>query len=110
MRTLLLMRGAPASGKSQWIRDNNLEAYTLEADHFRMLLRSPSLGENGWYISQEDNGPAWKLLLDCLEKRMINGDFVVLDATHTTSKAVNAYKELLNKYKDTVYYYEPDTS
>lgn len=110
MRTLLLMRGAPASGKSQWIRDNNLEAYTLEADHFRMLLRSPSLGENGWYISQEDNGPAWKLLLDCLEKRMSNGDFVVLDATHTTSKAINAYKELLNKYKYTVYYYEPDTS
>lgn len=110
MRTLLLMRGAPASGKSQWIRDNNLEAYTLEADHFRMLLRSPSLGENGWYISQEDNGPAWELLLDCLEKRMSNGDFVVLDATHTTSKAVNAYKELLNKYKYTVYYYEPDTS
>lgn len=110
MRTLLLMRGAPASGKSQWIRDNNLEAYTLEADHFRMLLRSPSLGENGWYISQEDNGPAWELLLDCLEKRMSNGDFVVLDATHTTSKAVNAYKELLNKYKYTVYYYEPDTT
>jgi len=104
------MRGAPASGKSQWIRDNNLEAYTLEADHFRMLLRSPSLGENGWYISQEDNGPAWELLLDCLEKRMSNGDFIVLDATHTTSKAVNAYKELLNKYKYTVYYYEPDTS
>ena len=110
MRTLLLMRGAPASGKSQWIRDNNLEAYTLEADHFRMLLRSPSLGEIGWYISQEDNGPAWELLLDCLEKRMSNGDFIVLDATHTTSKAVNAYKELLNKYKYTVYYYEPDTS
>ena len=110
MRTLLLMRGAPASGKSQWIRDNILEAYTLEADHFRMLLRSPSLGENGWYISQEDNGPAWELLLDCLEKRMSNGDFIVLDATHTTSKAVNAYKELLNKYKYTVYYYEPDTS
>lgn len=104
------MRGAPASGKSQWIRDNNLEAYTLEADHFRMLLRSPSLGESGWYISQEDNGPAWELLLDCLEKRMSNGDFIVLDATHTTSKAVNAYKELLNKYKYTVYYYEPDTS
>ena len=110
MRTLLLMRGAPASGKSQWIRDNNLEAYTLEADHFRMLLRSPSLGENGWYISQEDNGPAWELLLDCLEKRMSNGDFVVLDATHTTSKAVNAYKDLLNKYKYTVYYYEPETT
>jgi hypothetical protein len=104
------MRGAPASGKSQWIRDNNLEAYTLEADHFRMLLRSPSLGESGWYISQEDTGPAWELLLDCLEKRMSNGDFVVLDATHTTSKSVNAYKELLNKYKYTVYYYEPDTS
>lgn len=35
MRTLLLLRGAPGSGKSTWIRENNLEQYALEADRFR---------------------------------------------------------------------------
>ncbi|SNV62942.1 RNA ligase [Veillonella rodentium] len=110
MRTLLLMRGAPASGKSQWIRDNNLEAYTLEADHFRMLLRSPVISDDSWYISQKDNESAWKLLLDCLEQRMSHGDFIVLDATHTTPKSVNGYKELINRYKYSVYYYEQEAT
>ena len=41
MRTLLLMRGAPASGKSQWIRDNNLEAYTLRSRSFPYAITQP---------------------------------------------------------------------
>ena len=41
MRTLLLLRGAPGSGKSTWIRENNLEGYTLEADSFRQLISNP---------------------------------------------------------------------
>ena len=31
MRTLLLLRGIQASGKSTWIKENNLEPYTLSA-------------------------------------------------------------------------------
>ena len=41
MRTLLLLRGAPGSGKSTWIRENNLEQYALEADRFRQLISNP---------------------------------------------------------------------
>ena len=41
MRTLLLLRGAPGSGKSTWIRENNLEQYTLEVDSFRQLISNP---------------------------------------------------------------------
>lgn len=35
MRTLVLLRGIPASGKSTWIKENKLEAYTLSSDHIR---------------------------------------------------------------------------
>lgn len=41
MRTLLLLRGAPGSGKSTWIKENKLEQYTLEADLFRNLISNP---------------------------------------------------------------------
>ena len=36
MRTLLLMRGCPASSKSTWIKENGLEPYTLSADEMRV--------------------------------------------------------------------------
>lgn len=47
MRTLLLLRGAPGSGKSTWIKENNLENYTLEVDLFRNLISNPVLGLDG---------------------------------------------------------------
>ena len=76
--TLLLMRGAPASGKSQWVRDNNLGAYTLENRSFPYAITQPfPWWKRLVYFTRRDNGPAWGLLLDCLEKRMSNGDFVV---------------------------------
>lgn len=31
MKKLLLLRGAPASGKSTFIKDNNLEPYVIDA-------------------------------------------------------------------------------
>lgn len=55
MRTLLLLRGAPGSGKSTWIKENKLEQYTLEADLFRNLISNPILGLDGNYKITQDN-------------------------------------------------------
>ncbi len=38
MRTLVLLRGIPASGKSTWIKENNLDVFTLCLNEFRKLL------------------------------------------------------------------------
>ena len=43
MRTLLLLRGAQASGKSTWVAENNLESYTLNADNIRLNIANPVL-------------------------------------------------------------------
>ena len=47
MRTLLLMRGAPGAGKSTWIKNHNLEEYTLSPDNIRILCSSIEMQPTG---------------------------------------------------------------
>ena len=109
MRTLLLLRGTQASGKSTWIAENNLEPYTLNADNIRLNIANPILLEDGSIeISQRNNKLTWELLYQYLEIRMANGDFTIIDATHSDSKLMNRYRDLVNTYKYTIYYLEFD--
>ena len=111
MRTLLLLRGIQASGKSTWIKENNLEAYTLSADNIRLNIANPVLLEDGSYeISQKYNKVTWELLYKYLEMRMQNGDFTIIDATHSDLKLLNKYKDLASTYKYTMYCLEFDVS
>ena len=110
MRTLLLLRGAQASGKSTWVTENNLEPYTLSADKIRLNIANPVLNEDGSIeISQKYNKLTWELLYRYLEMRMENGDFTIIDATHSDIKLMNKYRDLANTYKYTIYYLEFDT-
>ena len=109
MRTLLLLRGTQASGKSTWIAENNLEPYTLNADNIRLNIANPILLEDGSVeISQRNNKLTWELLYQYLEMRMQNGDFTIIDATHSDIKLMNRYRDLANTYKYTIYYLEFD--
>ncbi|ALM94651.1 RNA ligase [Fusobacterium polymorphum] len=111
MRTLLLLRGIQASGKSTWIKENNLEAYTLSADNIRLNIANPVLLEDGSYeISQKYNKVTWELLYKYLEMRMQNGDFTIIDATHSDIKLMNKYRDLANTYKYTMYCLEFNVS
>lgn len=109
MRTLLLLRGAPGAGKSTWIKENNLENYVLETDKFRQLLANPVLLEDGTIaISQKNDVLAAKMLMATLEERMKNGDFTVIDATHSNENTISKYRKLIKKYRYQVYYKEFD--
>ena len=104
MRTLLLMRGCPASSKSTWIKENGLEPYTLSADEMRVAIQNPILSLDGEFsISQKNDRLAWNMLLQCLEERMKRGDFTVIDATHSTQKMLNNYKAMAEMYKYTIF-------
>lgn len=109
MRTLLLLRGAPGAGKSTWIHENNLEPYTLEADKFRKLLMNPILNTDGDVeISQHNDYYAWEMLYHALEFRMQNGDFTIIDATHSNPNMFANYKQLATQYRYRIYYKEFD--
>lgn len=100
MRLLYILRGSPASGKSTWIKENHLESYTLSADNIRLLYEAPVLNNAGNFcITQKNDTEVWALLMKLLEKRMSNGEFVIVDATHYKSTLINKYKDLISKYR-----------
>lgn len=104
MRYLFVLRGAPASGKSTWIKENELEPYTISTDGLRLMYQSPvTTAEGDRKISQNNDKEVWNLLMELLERRMENGELVVIDATHYKSSLINRYKDLVSKYRYRVY-------
>ena len=111
MRTLLLMRGPMASGKSTFIEKNNLKLYTLEADQFRFAVSNPMLDlEGNMTISPKKDTVAWDMLYMALEERMKEGHFTVIDAKHINPKWLKKYEKLSEKYRYRIYYYETGAS
>ena len=104
MRNLFILRGAPGSGKSTWIKENELEPYTISTDGLRLMYQSPvTTIEGDRAISQNNDKQVWDLLMELLERRMENGELVVIDATHYKSSRINIYKDLVSKYRYRVY-------
>ena len=101
MRTLVILRGSPASGKSTWVKEMGLENYTLSADSIRLLVESPIIvaDKNHRVISQKNDNYVWQLLFELLEKRMSRGEFVIIDATHSRSSDFSRYNKLCERYR-----------
>lgn len=110
MRTLLILRGVQGSGKSTFIKENNLQPYTLSSDDIRLLFATPVLNKEGNFeITAKNDKQVWGFLHAQLENRMKNGDFTVIDAMHLTNKAVKSYEKLADKYRYRTFYYQFDT-
>lgn len=106
MRSLVILRGSPASGKSTWVKEMGLESYTLCADDIRLLVESPILVPDKTHrvISQENDNYVWTLLYELLEKRMARGEFVIVDATHSRSSDFSRYNKLCERYRYRKFY------
>ena len=106
MRTLLLMRGCPGAGKSWWIREHNLQNYTICPDELRTLCSSMELKSDGTFRitqEQENEKKVWNILFEILEHRMSRGDFTVIDATCSKTKDIQQYKDLAEHYRYRMY-------
>lgn len=104
MRILLLLRGAPGCGKSTWIKEHNLQDYTLCADDIRLLCQSPVLDVDGKQcIGTSHEKYVWKVLMEILEFRLDRGEFTVIDATNSKTSEMNKYKELCARYRYRIY-------
>lgn len=104
MRVLLLLRGIQGSGKSTWIKENDLSMYTLSSDSLRLLFRSPTYDKFGKEnIDQSANKEIWETLFKMLEYRMSKGEFTIIDACNVKENDILRYKALADKYKYRVY-------
>ncbi|MBR1375480.1 MAG: metallophosphoesterase [Cardiobacteriaceae bacterium] len=100
MRTIYFLRGLPASGKSFWIKENNLSPYTISSDEIRLMYASPVIDNDGNYsISQKYDKKVWNLIFNLLEEKMGRGEFIIVDATHYRDSSLREYKKLINYYR-----------
>jgi len=104
MKKLFILRGAMASGKSTFIKDNNLEGYTLNPDKIRLMYNSPEMTINyNEMIPQFNNNKVWNLLFQILEDRMRKGEITFIDAMHIYVDDLSFYKKLAEKYRYRLY-------
>ena len=104
MRKLFILRGVMGSGKSTFIKDNNLEDYTLNPDKIRLMYNSPEMTINyNEMIPQFNNNKVWTLLFEILEYRMSKGELTFIDAMHVYSDDLSIYKKLAEKYRYRLY-------
>jgi predicted kinase len=100
MRYLVFLRGIPGSGKSTFVRENNLEPYTISSDNVRLLLKPPVISVTGRpVISQKINRRVWGLIYSLIKCRMEDGDFIVLDATNAGNADIAKYRKLVRTYR-----------
>lgn len=105
MRKLIILRGASGCGKSTFIKNNDLENYTLSTDTIRLMFSSPELGiDYKESIPQFNNKKVWELLYTLLEERMKKGEFTIIDAVHAyADESFPIYKKLAEKYRYRLY-------
>jgi len=106
MRTLLILRGAPGCGKSTWVKEHNLTAYTICPDDIRVLCASRDLKADGAFAIARNHAveqETWKIVMDLLEYRMSRGELTVLDATASKTKDILQYRELADQYRYRMY-------
>jgi len=104
MRKLFLLSGVSASGKSTFIKENNLEQYTVSSDKIRLLYSSPVFNEDGnLSISIKDNKTVWKNIYDILEYRFLEGHTTIFDATNLRMSNMKNIIDIAKKYSYRIY-------
>jgi len=105
MRKLIILRGAMGCGKSTFIKEHNLENFTLSSDQIRLMFNSPQMNiDYKEEIPQFNNKKVWELLFYLLEERMKKGEFTIIDAVHASCKeSFPIYKKLAEKYRYRIY-------
>lgn len=102
MRDLILLRGAPGSGKSTFVKEHHLEPYTVSSDQVRLMFSAPEIdaltGEP--HISQRNENAVWEFIYQIVELRMKTGQFIVLDAQNLHPAR---WLKLAEKYRYRVY-------
>lgn len=101
MRNLIILRGAPGSGKSTWLKEMGLEQYVLCPDLIRLMYASPIMQSDSlnYTINQKDDSKVWSLMFEILEDRMKRGELTIIDATHSRSSDFSRYNALCEMYR-----------
>lgn len=100
MRHLILMRGAPGSGKSTFIRQHGLSALTISPDDFRLRLGGISMTPDGdLQVNHANEKRVWNEVEEVLDFKMAQGQTVVFDATFQRTRDFSLAIKLADRHR-----------
>ena len=100
MRIMLVLRGAPASGKTTFVKKNKLEQFKISMDDIRVALYGYEANRSGdLSVPQQFNKRVYDIYEETLIERMEREEFLVVDNTHTKTDDLKKLKKLCQKYK-----------
>lgn len=101
MKKLVLLKGAPGSGKSTFIKYAGLQDYTISSDQLRRLCSatfSTLEGVPSLSIPRETEKLVWDFIYGAIQSRMEQGMFTILDSTMPNNKPQQPLVNLARKY------------
>lgn len=98
-RNLIILRGVPGVGKSSFVKEHQLEGYTISMDELRHTELSPVMSVEGFKVldNTQDNY-IYGLYNEQLNRRLSQGVFTVLDNTHLTLDSIRNAIQVGDKY------------
>lgn len=105
-RWLILMRGAPGSGKTTLISDHGLSNYAISLDELRRLLAAEENGQLPTSVNKE----VYALLHSILKTRVQKGKLIILDAVNASIDHIKDSLDLAEQAGYRVVYYQMRTS
>lgn len=107
---LILMLGPQASGKSSFIKMNDLQNYTISADEIRIRLNGIN-SNNGHpqinFVNQTEK-IVWQIFNQILQTRLQNGLPTIVDNTNLGGHGVNPINDILKRVPDNYQVYVID--
>ena len=102
MKSLYLLRGAPASGKSKFIEDNHLDEQTVSVSKIRKeLYPSDDTSKRNW-IPRSAQKHVWVVVYEKLEDLMTYEKTAILDASNLRTVDMEKLRPIAEKYDYTV--------
>jgi len=108
MKVLYFLIGAPGSGKSTFLEKMSEKIYGSEEllrhvvspDKVREIVACPEDKPDGSRgIDQKNEKFVWEFVRNSIEKKVDRGELIIIDATHSRTKAISSYK----KFKEAGY-------
>lgn len=107
---LILMLGPQASGKSSFIKMNDLQNYTISADEIRIRLNGIN-SNNGHpqinFVNQTEK-IVWQIFNQILQTRLQNGLPTIVDNTNLGGHGFNPINDILKRVPDNYQVYVID--
>lgn len=98
-RKLYLLSGIQGSGKDTFLKESNLDMFSISMDELRKIHFSPDLNKKGdFVINNKNNEFIYKELISIIKRRMINGEVIILNNTNIDAKQISEYDSLAKKY------------